>query len=87
MGGFRGRLYYKDLALDSPYNTYRHAGLPPGPIGNAGVESIRAALHPDETSRALYFVATGDGRHEFSVSLKEHNAAVRRARATSKKAP
>jgi UPF0755 protein len=60
-GGFHGRLYYKDLALDSPYNTYRHPGLPPGPIGNPGVGSIRAALFPDSTSRALYFVARGDG--------------------------
>jgi UPF0755 protein len=80
-GGYRGRLYYKDLALDSPYNTYRHAGLPPGPIGNAGLASIRAALYPDSSSRALYFVARGDGYHEFSKTLKEHAAAVRRARA------
>lgn len=82
MGGFRGRLYYKDLKVDSPYNTYRHAGLPPGPIGNPGAASIHAALHPDEASRALYFVATGDGRHQFSVTLREHTAAVRRARAS-----
>jgi len=80
-GGFRGRLYYKDLALDSPYNTYRHAGLPPGPIGNPGQGAIRAALFPDTTSHALFFVARGDGRHDFSNTLKEHDAAVRRARA------
>jgi UPF0755 protein len=80
-GGFRGRLFYKDLELSSPYNTYRHAGLPPGPIGNAGAASIRAALFPDERSQALYFVATGDGHHDFSDTLKEHAAAVRRARA------
>jgi UPF0755 protein len=79
-GGFRGRLYYKDLELNSPYNTYRHAGLPPGPIGNPGVESIRATLFPDSSSRALFFVARGDGRHDFSNTLKEHDAAVRRAR-------
>jgi UPF0755 protein len=86
-GGYRGRLYYKDLALDSPYNTYRHAGLPPGPIGNAGFESIRAALYPDESSRALFFVARGDGRHEFSATLKEHNAAIRRVRSPNGKKP
>jgi UPF0755 protein len=80
-GGYHGHLYYKDLALDSPYNTYRHAGLPPGPIGNPGRESIRAALFPDTTSQALYFVARGDGRHDFSNTLKEHDAAIRRARA------
>jgi len=79
-GGYKGRLYYKDLELNSPYNTYRHAGLPPGPIGNAGVESIRAALYPDTSSRALFFVARGDGRHEFSATLKEHQAAIRRVR-------
>jgi UPF0755 protein len=80
-GGFRGRLFYKDLELSSPYNTYRNAGLPPGPIGNPGLESIRAALFPDEDSQALYFVATGDGHHDFSDTLREHVAAVRRARA------
>jgi UPF0755 protein len=80
MGGFRGRLYYKDLAVDSPYNTYRRAGLPPGPIGNPGEGSIRAALYPDPEVRALYFVARGDGRHEFSDTLKEHTAAVARSR-------
>jgi UPF0755 protein len=81
MGGYRGRLLYKDLDVDSPYNTYRRSGLPPGPIGNPGEGSIRAALFPDETLRALYFVARGDGRHEFSDTLQQHAAAVRRARA------
>lgn len=84
-GGYKGRLYYKDLALDSPYNTYRHAGLPPGPIGNPGVESIRAALYPDRSSKALFFVARGDGRHEFSETLKEHSAAIRRVRSPNGK--
>lgn len=86
-GGYHGRLYYKDLELDSPYNTYRHAGLPPGPIGNPGGEAIRAALYPDTTSRALFFVARGDGRHEFSNTLKEHDAAVRRSRAATNGKP
>ena len=83
-GGYRGHLYYKDLDLDSPYNTYRRPGLPPGPIGNPGVESIRAALFPDTTSHALFFVARGDGRHDFSDTLKEHDAAIRRARAAAR---
>ncbi len=80
MGGFRGRLFYKDLAIDSPYNTYRRTGLPPGPICNPGESSIRAALYPAEGVAALYFVARGDGRHVFSNTLREHNAAVRDAR-------
>ena len=85
MGGYKGRLLYKDLEMDSPYNTYRHPGLPPGPIGNPGVESIRATLYPDQSSRALYFVARGDGQHEFSETFKQHEAAVRRARAANGK--
>jgi UPF0755 protein len=80
MGGFRGRLYYKDLKVDSPYNTYRRDGLPPGPICSPGALSIHAALHPDPGEEALYFVARGDGRHVFSRTLREHNLAVREAR-------
>ena len=80
MGGFRGRLYYKDLKLDSPYNTYQHAGLPPGPICSPGAASIEAALYPAPGEDALYFVARGDGRHVFSATLREHNAAVQEAR-------
>ncbi len=80
MGGFRGRLFYKDLEIDSPYNTYRNAGLPPGPICNPGDASIRATLYPADGVHALYFVARGDGRHVFSNTLREHNAAVREAR-------
>jgi UPF0755 protein len=80
MGGFRGRLYYKDLEIDSPYNTYRRVGLPPGPICNPGRASVEAALHPADGVTALYFVARGDGRHVFSTTLRDHNAAVRDAR-------
>jgi peptidoglycan lytic transglycosylase G len=80
MGGFRGRLYFKDLKIDSPYNTYRYAGLPPGPICSPGESSLRAALHPEPSVDALYFVARGDGRHVFSSSLREHDAAVRSIR-------
>ncbi len=71
LGGTARRLYYKDLTADSPYNTYRHKGLPPGPICNPGEASILAVLHPAET-QFLYFVATGKGGHYFAASLAEH---------------
>lgn len=64
---------------DNPYNTYRHEGLPPGPICNPGLASIRAAL-TDESHRYLYFVARGGRRHDFSETLEQHNAAVARYR-------
>lgn len=86
MDGFRGRLYYKNLEIESPYNTYRHTGLPPGPICNPGAESIRAALFPAAGVDALYFVARGDGRHVFSTTLREHNAAVAEARRNARQA-
>ncbi|MBI5183299.1 MAG: endolytic transglycosylase MltG [Nitrospinae bacterium] len=73
---FDGNLRKEDLLIDSPYNTYRYRGLPPGPITNPGKASIRSALYPDE-SDYLYFVSKGDGRHYFSSTLKEHNMAVR----------
>jgi UPF0755 protein len=72
------RIYYKDLEVQSPYNTYLVTGLPPGPICSPGEASIRAALYPVPDSRELYFVATGDGRHLFSTTNDEHNAARRR---------
>jgi UPF0755 protein len=74
---YRGAIYRSDLANTSPWNTYRHAGLPPGPIANPGLSSIRAALEPAET-RYLYFVAKADGSggHNFSESLVQHDAAV-----------
>ncbi len=65
------RLTYRDLEIDSPYNTYKYAGLPPGPINNPGKQSILAAIFPAQT-RYLYFVASGDGGHRFSRTLKEH---------------
>jgi UPF0755 protein len=80
MDGFRGRLLYAHLEIDSPYNTYRHAGLPPGPICSPGEAAIRAALYPDPDTTALYFVARGDGSHIFSRTLREHQAAVRSVR-------
>jgi UPF0755 protein len=65
------RLLNKDLEIDSPYNTYKYIGLPPGPINNPGKKSIMAALFPADT-RYLYFVATGDGGHRFSQTASEH---------------
>jgi hypothetical protein len=75
MGQYKGSLNGKDLAFDSPYNTYEHYGLPPGPIGNPGEASLRAALHPADTS-FLYFVANTQGGHFFSSTLAEHNQNV-----------
>lgn len=74
---FDGNLKRKDLVMDSPYNTYMHAGLPPTPIALPGLASLHAALHP-APGDAVYFVARGDGSHEFSASLEAHNKAVRR---------
>ncbi|MCU0642748.1 MAG: endolytic transglycosylase MltG [bacterium] len=68
------RLLKRDLAIDSPYNTYLHAGLPPGPVNNPGISSIRAAINPADVEY-IYFVAKGDGSHIFSRTLKEHLAA------------
>ncbi|MCD6055443.1 MAG: putative YceG family [Gammaproteobacteria bacterium] len=66
-----------DLRKDTPYNTYRHRGLPPAPIALPSLSSIQAVLHPAAT-QYLYYVAVGDGTHYFSKTLKEHNAAVLR---------
>jgi UPF0755 protein len=74
---YDGNIRRDDLAIDSPYNTYVYAGLPPTPIGSPGRDSIRAALQPEE-GEALYFVARGDGSHEFSATLAEHNRAVQK---------
>lgn len=72
---FDGNLRKKDLQIDSPYNTYRYAGLPPGPIANPGLSSIKTALHPAKVGY-LYFVSKKNGEHKFSSTLKEHNRAV-----------
>jgi peptidoglycan lytic transglycosylase G len=82
-GLYRGRLLLKDLLFPSPYNTYLHAGLPPGPISNPGLASLDAALGPAAESY-LYFVARGDGTHRFSRTLGEHLDAVKKLRALQK---
>jgi UPF0755 protein len=74
---FAGKVSKKDIMLDSPYNTYRIKGLPPGPIGNPGPDAVEAVLNPAKTNY-LYFVARMDGTHYFSATLEEHNRAVER---------
>ena len=71
------RLLNKDLKIDSPYNTYRYSGLPPGPVNNPGLNSIIAAIYPSDVNY-LYFVAKGDGAHVFSKSLSQHLIAKRK---------
>lgn len=78
-GKYRGSLLKRDLRFDSPYNTYRHRGLPPGPIANAGEAALRAALEPAKTDY-LYFVSDAQGGHFFSRTLREHNDNVARYR-------
>jgi UPF0755 protein len=73
-GKHKERVLYEDLEVDSPYNTYKHKGLPPGPIANAGKDSIEAAINPSET-KYLYFLATAGGDVIFTKTLEEHNAA------------
>jgi UPF0755 protein len=72
---FDGNLRLRDLRADGPFNTYTRRGLPPTPIAMPGEQSLHAALHPAD-SRAIYFVARGDGSHVFSETLAEHNRAV-----------
>ncbi len=76
-GRYRGKIYRSDLVNESPWNTYEHAGLPPGPIANPGLSSLKAALKPAD-SRYLYFVVKPEsgGAHRFSETLAEHNAAA-----------
>ena len=72
---YRGTIYASDLRSESAYNTYRHGGLPPGPIANPGLASLRAAMEPAETD-ALYFVSDGAGHSRFSATLAEHTTQV-----------
>jgi UPF0755 protein len=74
---YEGRLHTRDLTTDTPYNTYTRSGLPPTPICLPSEGSLQAAMHP-APGDALYFVARGDGTHQFSATLKAHDEAVRR---------
>jgi UPF0755 protein len=80
-GTYSGALHHADMQFHSDYNTYTHAGLPPGPIGNPGKTSLEAAMHPADTDY-FYFVSNGNGHHRFAKNLEEHNknvAAYRKA--------
>jgi len=79
LGHHVARVLYKDLEVDSPYNTYRHKGLPPGPIASPGKPSILAALYPANVPYR-FFVAHPDGHHEFTNDFRQHTVAVRGAR-------
>jgi UPF0755 protein len=85
LGRHVGRVLYKDLEIDSPYNTYRRAGLPPGPIGAPGAPSLAAAVGPANVPY-LYFVAHPDGHHEFRTTYAEHLTAVQEARRLQREA-
>jgi UPF0755 protein len=74
---FSGKVSKTDIQRPSPYNTYLNKGLPPGPIGNPGMDAVQAAMSPPKTD-FLYFVARQDGTHQFSRNLAEHNRAVAR---------
>jgi UPF0755 protein len=78
-GNYGGALHHADMRFQSAYNTYTHPGLPPGPIGNPGRDSLAAALHPEQTD-FFYFVSDGNGHHRFSRSLEEHNQNVAKLR-------
>ena len=87
-GKWRGTIYQSDLTRDTPYNTYRHPGLPPGPIANPGLPSLRAAMSPAATDY-LYFVAAGadpQGKSRFAATLDEHNKNVASYRQAVKRA-
>jgi UPF0755 protein len=77
LGQAKPRLTYKDLEIESPYNTYLVEGLPPGPIASPGKAAIDAALNPAKTDY-LYYVAKSDGSHVFSKTLEEHNKAKKK---------
>lgn len=70
-GRYRGTIYASDLQYDSPYNTYKYPGLPPGPIANPGVASLQGAMHPKQ-SEYLYFVSDNNGHHRFARDMDEH---------------
>ena len=75
------QLHFSDLQIESAYNTYKHYGLPPGPINNPGKSSMLAALYPTR-HKYLYFVATGEGGHRFSTNFDDHRRAIRQYQKT-----
>jgi UPF0755 protein len=85
---YRGVIYRSDLDSNNAYNTYKHAGLPPGPIANPGLAALQAALAPAETDY-LYFVAKpdGSGGHQFSTTMEEHSLAVQKYRRATNRQP
>ncbi len=83
LGYWAPRVYYKQLGIDTPYNTYMREGLPPGPIGSPGEEALAAVLAPLTPCEDFYFVASGNGGHVFSRTKAEHDRAVRAARAAA----
>jgi UPF0755 protein len=85
---YRGTIYASDLTHDTPYNTYMHQGLPPGPIANPGLKALKAAMQPAQTDY-LYFVAAGQnpqGKSLFASTLEEHNRNVAGYRQAMKQA-
>jgi UPF0755 protein len=74
-GAYSGALHHDDMRFDSPYNTYKHVGLPPGPIGNPGKSALEAAMHPAQ-SDYYYFVADAAGHHRFARTIEEHDKNV-----------
>ena len=75
----RYRILYSDLRIDSPYNTYQRIGLPPGPINNPGIDSIKGALNPEDTDY-FYYVSEGDGSHVFTETYQQHLEEIHRIR-------
>ena len=85
LGVWRNRVYYKDLDVKSPYNTYRNKGLPPGPICSPGRGAFRAVLFPLPDTTEFYFVARGDGTHIFSRTWEDHLRAIASVRAQARR--
>jgi UPF0755 protein len=84
LGSHVDRVLFRDLEIDSRYNTYRHKGLPPGPVASPGAASLEAAVYPANVPY-LYFVAHPDGHHEFRRTFREHTEAIRQIRALARK--
>jgi UPF0755 protein len=83
---YKGVIHRSDLGSDNAYNTYRHEGLPPGPIANPGAAALEAALHPAETNYLFFVAKTGGGGHIFSSSFSQHARAVADYRAGARHA-